>query len=130
MLLELPDACKQRVWGFLPVQALCRAACVARKAEDGLCMDLIWRQHVRTLLSKGLTCLQTEWRVLGCGLQREFASRILLERGRQMHKVTATLDDDNRDERVGSYDTMEWKRWYRDTHVVSTREGQRDGRDK
>ncbi|CAI5702974.1 hypothetical protein KXD40_004032 [Peronospora effusa] len=116
MLLELTDECKQRIWGFLDVQEMCRMACVARKAEQGVCMELIWQQHYRTLLAKGLEFLQTEWRMLGCRLQRGFANRTLLEEIKSDKVVAVQYYDEDK-----VVDAIDWKLWYRDTHVVLVR---------
>lgn len=116
MLLELADECKQHIWVFLDVQELCRVACVARNAEQGVCMGPIWQRQARTLLTKGRESLRTETGVLGCRLQRAFASRNLLA-GEEKHQVAKTLHND-KEELVGIHDAIDWRLWCRDTHVV------------
>ncbi|EEY70663.1 uncharacterized protein PITG_06140 [Phytophthora infestans T30-4] len=74
MLLELADECKQHIWEFMDVQELCRVACVARNAEQGVCLGPIWQKRARTLLSKGQEALDTDTGVLSCRLQRHNAN--------------------------------------------------------
>uniref|UniRef100_M4BAW0 Uncharacterized protein n=1 Tax=Hyaloperonospora arabidopsidis (strain Emoy2) TaxID=559515 RepID=M4BAW0_HYAAE len=108
MLLKLVDECKQNIWEFLDAQELCRVAGVAHNAEQGVCVGPMWQQHSRVLLIRGLESLKTETGVPGCGLARSFGSRHLLLRESQDR---ASLDD-------GGYDVIDWRLWYRDTHVV------------
>ncbi|KAE9336190.1 hypothetical protein PF008_g13134 [Phytophthora fragariae] len=115
MLLELADECKQHVWDFLDVKELCRLACVARNAEQGVCMGPIWQLHARTLLAKGQDALRTDTGVLSCRLQRGFASRNLLgtdDKRRPHHDEDELLEVQNE---------IDWRPWYRDTHVVLVR---------
>lgn len=79
-------------------------------------MQVIWLHHFRTLLTKGLEVLQTETRILGCRLQRGFASRNLLARE---HTRQAMPPLHYEDVRIGRHDAINWKLWYRDIHVVS-----------
>ena len=108
MLLKLVDECKQNIWEFLDAQELCRVAGVAHNAEQGVCVGPMWQQHSRVLLIRGLESLKTETGGPGCGLARSFGSRHLLLRDSQDR---ASLDD-------GGYDVIDWRLWYRDTHVV------------
>ncbi|EEY65188.1 uncharacterized protein PITG_16393 [Phytophthora infestans T30-4] len=91
MLLELADECKQHIWEFMDVQELCRVACVARNAEQGVCLGPIWQKRARTLLSKGQEALDTDTGVLSCR---------------------------DEDKLSGMYDTFDWRLWSRDTHLT------------
>ncbi|KAF4045362.1 hypothetical protein GN244_ATG02272 [Phytophthora infestans] len=93
MLLELVDECKQHIWEFMDVQELCRVACVARQEA-----------------------LDTDTGVLSCRLQRHNASRNLLTREEDCQKVTIAPDDE--DKLSEMYDTIDWRLWCRDTHLL------------
>ncbi|KAL4144253.1 hypothetical protein PRNP1_013391 [Phytophthora ramorum] len=116
MLLELVDECKLHIWEFLGVRELCRVACVARNAEQGVCMGPIWQRHARTLLATGQEALGGETGVLGSRLQRGLGSRNLLAADNKQRVVTPMRQDE--EELVGTYDAMDWRLWCRDTHVV------------
>ncbi|CAI5743093.1 unnamed protein product [Hyaloperonospora brassicae] len=110
MLLMLVDECKQRVWAFLDAQGLCRVACVARDAQQGVRVGPVWLRHSRALLTEGLASLQTELGVPGYGPERGCGRhRHLMLRESQ---YGAVLEDRSRDAIV------DWRRWYRDTHVA------------
>ncbi|KAF4130957.1 hypothetical protein GN958_ATG19850 [Phytophthora infestans] len=117
MLLELADECKQHIWEFMDVQELCRVACVARNAEQGVCLGPIWQKRARTLLSKGQEALDTDTGVLSCRLQRHNASRNLLtrEEGHCQKIINRPSDEDKLS---GMYDTFDWRLWSRDTHLT------------
>ncbi|EEY58538.1 uncharacterized protein PITG_20133 [Phytophthora infestans T30-4] len=90
MLLELVDECKQHIWEFMDVQELCRVACEALDTDTG---------------------------VLSCQLQRHNASRNLLTREEDCQKVTIAPDDE--DKLSEMYDTIDWRLWCRDTHLLT-----------
>ncbi|ETN04374.1 hypothetical protein PPTG_15047 [Phytophthora nicotianae INRA-310] len=113
MLLELVGECKQNIWEFLGIQELCRVACAARNAEQGVCLGPIWLKHARTLLTRSQQALRDDTGVLGCRLQRHNASRNLLVREETTIPKMEIL--------VGMYETIDWRRWCRDTHVTLVR---------
>jgi hypothetical protein len=123
MLLELADECKQHIWVFLSVQDLCRVACVARNAEQGVCLGPIWHRHSRELLAKGQEALRGETGVLGFRLQRGLASRNLLAPDKQ--QIDVAISNYEEEEMLSIPDTFDWKLWYRDTHLVRSQERRR-----
>lgn len=116
MLLELADECKQQIWGFLGVRELCRVAGVARNVEQGVHMGPIWQRHARTLLAKGQAALRGDSGVLSCRLQRGNASRNLLATGDTRRP---SYGEDG--ELLEVHNEIDWRLWYRDTHVVLVR---------
>ncbi|KAG3117235.1 hypothetical protein PI124_g11766 [Phytophthora idaei] len=119
MLLELADECKQHIWELLDIQELCRVACVARNADQGVCIGPIWQRHARTLLAEGQEALQADLGVLGCRLQRRNASRNLLARDEKLEMMAIPQNEEEK--LSGMYDTIDWRLWCRDTHVALTR---------
>ncbi|KAK1945336.1 hypothetical protein P3T76_003869 [Phytophthora citrophthora] len=119
MLLELADECKQNIWEFLGVEELCRVASVACNAEQGVNMGPIWQRHARTLLIKGQEALKGDTGVLANRLQRRNASRNLL--GTEDKYSVVTSDQSVKENFLGLQNAIDWRLWYRDTHVLLVR---------
>lgn len=114
MLLQLPDECKQQVWGFFGFRELCRVCCVARGVARGVDARLLWQRRALELLQDEQAQMHARTGLLGHRLQRGFASRNLLSTGDAPSFSIASVIGD---ERAG--DALDWRHWYRDTYQVS-----------
>ncbi|RLN36626.1 hypothetical protein BBJ28_00020685, partial [Nothophytophthora sp. Chile5] len=120
MLLELADECKRCVWQFFDAPELCRVACVARGAEQGVDTGKLWQLRAQWLVASEQQRLRTETGLLGCRLQRGLASRNLTGGGASKRAVALASERESCSvtETLGGAEAVDWRRWYRDMHKV------------
>ncbi|RLN52690.1 hypothetical protein BBJ28_00006898 [Nothophytophthora sp. Chile5] len=120
MLLELADECKRCVWQFFDAPELCRVACVARGAEQGVDTGKLWQLRAQWLVASEQQRLRTETGLLGCRLQRGLASRNLTGGGAAKRVVALVPARElcSGTETLGGAEAVDWRRWYRDMHKV------------